>query len=45
MKYCENCPLIEFCLTQKSEWESCNDMVSRYNAGLLLPPEQLRGEF
>ena len=37
---CENnkCPLFQYCLTQKHEWETCADMVSRYNAGLLLPP-------
>ena len=38
---CENCPLIEFCLTQKHDWESCADMVFRYNAGLLLSPEYI----
>lgn len=45
MKCCKNCPLLHYCLTQKKEWESCNDMLLRYNAGLLLPPERLRGEF
>lgn len=45
MKCCENCPLLHYCLTQKHEWESCLDMVQRYNAGLLLPPDRLRGEF
>ena len=35
------CPLKEFCLTQKHEYESCADMVSRYNAGLLISPEYI----
>lgn len=35
----ESCLLYPYCITQKHEWESCNDMVSRYNARLLLPPE------
>lgn len=33
-----SCPLTEYCKTQKGDHESCQDMVSRYNAGLLLPP-------
>lgn len=33
------CPLKEFCLTQKHDYETCADMVSKYNAGLLLSPE------
>lgn len=37
MKSCKTCPLLHYCLTQKKEWESCNDMLLRYNAGLLLP--------
>lgn len=36
-----SCPLYEHCLTQKKEYESCNDMLIRYNAGLLLPPEYI----
>lgn len=45
MESCKTCPLLHYCLTQKGEWESCNDMLLRYNAGLLLSPERLRGEF
>lgn len=41
MKYCEKCPLLQYCLTQKSEWDSCDDMVRKYNANLLLPPERI----
>lgn len=32
----ETCP---YCITKKHEHETCDDMVRRYNAGLLLPPE------
>lgn len=32
------CVLGDYCITQKKSYESCADMVSRYNAGLLLPP-------
>ena len=39
MKSCKDCPLLKYCLTQKHEYESCLDMMSRYNAGLLKPPE------
>lgn len=35
----ETCPLYPYCITQKTEYETCDDMVRRYNAGLLLPPE------
>lgn len=35
----ENCPLYPYCITQKGEHETCDDMVRRYNARLLLPPE------
>lgn len=34
---CEECPLINYCLTQKKDHESCEDMVQRYNNGLLIP--------
>lgn len=34
-----NCPLHKYCLTQKKGYESCQDMMNRYNAGLLIPPE------
>ena len=34
-----NCPLHKYCLTQKKEYESCQDMINRYNAGLLIPPK------
>lgn len=37
----ESCPLYPYCVTQKHEHESCDDMVRRYNAGLLLPPEYI----
>lgn len=44
MKYemyerCENCILKQYCITQRHSYESCDDMVQRYNAGLLIPPE------
>lgn len=39
MKNMCSCPLLHFCITQKHDYESCDDMVRRYNAGLLLPPE------
>lgn len=39
MGYSDNCPLKSYCLTQKHEYQSCDDMVRLYNAGLLLPPE------
>lgn len=41
MKRCERCPLLAYCITQKQDYETCNDMVQRYNAGLLMPPEFL----
>lgn len=41
MSCCENCPLLNYCLTQKAEWDSCDDMVRRYNANLLIPPEHI----
>lgn len=41
MDICNDCPLLPYCLTQKAEHESCNDMMSRYNAGLLMPPEMV----
>lgn len=42
MQTCEVCPLYRYCLTQKAEYESCADMVLRYNAGLLLSPELIK---
>lgn len=36
------CLLQEYCLTQKHEYDSCADMVSKYNSGLLLPPEYIK---
>lgn len=42
MKRCKNCPLLAYCITQKKDYESCVDMVQRYNNGLLLPPEKLK---
>ena len=41
LKRCERCPLLAYCITQKQGYETCNDMVLRYNAGLLIPPEFL----
>lgn len=38
----ESCCLVEHCVTQKHEYDSCVDMVSKYNAGLLLPPEYIK---
>ncbi len=42
---CQNklCPLYRYCLTQKGEWESCDDMVRKYNASLLIPPKYIEG--
>ena len=37
----KDCPLKDYCMTQKHEWESCADMVFRYNAGLLLAPKYI----
>ena len=34
-----NCPLYRYCLTQKTFESRCDDMVRKYNANLLLPPE------
>lgn len=41
---CNNneCSMYEYCLTQKHDYETCADMVSRYNAGLLLAPEYVK---
>jgi hypothetical protein len=36
---CKTCPLYRYCITQKKDHDSCADMVSRYNANLLIPPE------
>ena len=44
MSCCENCPLLKYCITQKAEWDSCDDMVRRYNANLLLPPEIIENQ-
>lgn len=33
------CPLYRYCLTQKHENDTCDYMLRKYNAGLLLPPE------
>jgi hypothetical protein len=41
MKRCKNCPLLRYCLTQKAEWDTCDDMVRKFNANLLLPPVHL----
>lgn len=38
MNRCNECPLLEYCLTQKAEHESCEEMIRRYNANLLLSP-------
>lgn len=38
MDRCNQCPLAAYCIYQKQSWDSCADMVSKYNAGLLLPP-------
>lgn len=35
----EKCPLYRYCLTQKRENDTCDYMLRKYNAGLLLPPE------
>lgn len=35
----EKCPLYRYCLTQKHENDTCDYMLRKYNAGLLLPPE------
>ncbi len=37
-----NCPLYPYCITQKGEHKTCDTMVRRYNAGLLLPPEYIK---
>lgn len=39
MKSCNSCPLYRYCITQKREYESCDDMLRKYNARLLLPPQ------
>ena len=36
------CPLYEYCLTQRAECDTCDDMMRRYNANLLLPPELIK---
>ena len=41
MDCCEECFLLPYCLTQKAEYESCNDMLLKYNANLLLQPEMV----
>lgn len=40
----ETCPLYPYCTTKKHEHETCDDMVRRYNAGLLLQPEYVEDE-
>nr|DAX99690.1 MAG TPA: Protein of unknown function (DUF2800) [Caudoviricetes sp.] len=39
MERCNYCPLRSHCLTQKKETDTCDDMIRRYNASLLLPPQ------
>lgn len=39
MERCNYCPLRNHCLTQKKETDTCDDMIRRYNASLLLPPQ------
>lgn len=36
---CESCPIAELCLYNRRPQDTCADMVSKYNAGLLLPVE------
>lgn len=42
MERCNTCPLKDYCVNQKRAHDSCADMVSKYNAGLLLPPSILK---
>lgn len=36
---CKTCPIFELCMYNKREYDSCSDMIHRYNNGLLLPVE------
>lgn len=36
-----DCLLYTYCLTQRKQYDTCDDMMRKYNANLLIPPEYI----